>query len=473
MTNKEKAQELYEQGLDLLEDGDIQGSLPYFEKAYKLDSETLEIIESLAIVSNLAGDKDKAIELFGIITKRFPDYLYPYLTYLNLLMDTNNIDLAFDVFDMAEKAIIHAIEDEESDPEIFLLGANIYYQMEFIDEAMMLLYRGMKKFPKNLDFYKDMLVIYYELEIYDEAIKVAGEALKITRKEPTIYLYYGLSLQKLNYVHDALKALNRSYELDSNQAELKKLILKLEEITSRQGNTIEEIIKDSKPKKKYRGIVKWFDEEKGIGSIKSKEIEGNIFLHYSSIRMDGFQTVSENTEVEFTVRNTEKGLIAIQVTLPDSPQTKRYVGEVADFDIRTGLGIIISDELGEIYFHYSGLIDRIIKISESGEKVTFSTFSVEGYTQAFNIKGNEKTKNSDQLESLDTYTGTLKWFDDSVGYGIIETDDGIEMIVQKGQLPVSSENIKDGTKLTFDIDEIEAITGEKVPRAINIRLLDS
>ena len=63
MTNKEKAQKLYEQGLDLLEAGNIEESLPLFEKAYQLDKDTLEIIESYAIVSNLVGDYEKAVEL--------------------------------------------------------------------------------------------------------------------------------------------------------------------------------------------------------------------------------------------------------------------------------------------------------------------------------------------------------------------------------------------------------------------------
>ncbi|PLX19792.1 MAG: hypothetical protein C0601_00920 [Candidatus Muiribacterium halophilum] len=250
-----------------------------------------------------------------------------------------------------------------------------------------------------------------------------------------------------------------------------KLILKLEDITKKQGNTIEEIIKNAKPTKTYKGIVKWFDEEKGIGSIKSDEVKGDIFLHYSSIQMDGFQTVSENTEVEFTIKNTEKGKIAVKVIIPDSPQTKRYNGEIADFDMHTGLGIIISDDLGELYFHYSGLIDRIVKLAKPGEKVTFSTFTVEGYTQAFNIKNKSSNMQKDQIGQPDSNTGILKWFDPSVGYGIIETDDGMEIIIQKGNLPVSHESLKEGTKLVFDIDEIEAITGEKVPRAINVRLV--
>ena len=60
------------------------------------------------------------------------------------------------------------------------------------------------------------------------------------------------------------------------------------------------------------GKVKWFNESKGFGFI---EREGNedVFVHFSSIRGEGFKTLREGQEVEFTVGEGEKGPQALDV----------------------------------------------------------------------------------------------------------------------------------------------------------------
>lgn len=62
------------------------------------------------------------------------------------------------------------------------------------------------------------------------------------------------------------------------------------------------------------GIIKWFNNEKGYGFINSGNSMEDIFVHYSSIRIDGFKTLSEGQEVEFNLIKTEKGLQATNVT---------------------------------------------------------------------------------------------------------------------------------------------------------------
>ena len=62
-----------------------------------------------------------------------------------------------------------------------------------------------------------------------------------------------------------------------------------------------------------RGIVKWFNNEKGFGFIEYQEGK-DIFVHYSMIMLDGYKTLNEGDEVEFMLIETEKGLQAINVT---------------------------------------------------------------------------------------------------------------------------------------------------------------
>ena len=60
------------------------------------------------------------------------------------------------------------------------------------------------------------------------------------------------------------------------------------------------------------GIVKWFSNKKGFGFIE-QENGGDIFVHHSAIKMDGFKTLSEGERVTFDVEETDKGPAAKNV----------------------------------------------------------------------------------------------------------------------------------------------------------------
>jgi CspA family cold shock protein len=63
---------------------------------------------------------------------------------------------------------------------------------------------------------------------------------------------------------------------------------------------------------KERGTVKWFNSAKGFGFIE-REVGEDIFVHYSAIISEGFKTLDEGQEVEFSIENTDKGLQANEV----------------------------------------------------------------------------------------------------------------------------------------------------------------
>lgn len=68
-----------------------------------------------------------------------------------------------------------------------------------------------------------------------------------------------------------------------------------------------------------KGIIKWFNKEKGYGFINGKSDE-DIFVHYTSIKIDGYRTLSEGQEVEYTLIKTDKGLQATNVIPVNQPQ---------------------------------------------------------------------------------------------------------------------------------------------------------
>ncbi|MCY3547605.1 MAG: cold shock domain-containing protein [Gemmatimonadetes bacterium] len=61
-----------------------------------------------------------------------------------------------------------------------------------------------------------------------------------------------------------------------------------------------------------RGTVKWFNDAKGYGFI-SRSSGDDVFVHFTSIQGDGFRTLAEGDEVEFELRETERGLQAANV----------------------------------------------------------------------------------------------------------------------------------------------------------------
>ena len=61
-----------------------------------------------------------------------------------------------------------------------------------------------------------------------------------------------------------------------------------------------------------QGTVKWFSNEKGYGFIARSEGE-DVFVHFSAIAGDGYNTLTEGQAVEFEVVQGPKGLQAASV----------------------------------------------------------------------------------------------------------------------------------------------------------------
>ncbi|OGO16891.1 MAG: cold-shock protein [Chloroflexi bacterium RBG_16_48_8] len=55
-----------------------------------------------------------------------------------------------------------------------------------------------------------------------------------------------------------------------------------------------------------KGTIKWFNASKGYGFITRDE-GGDVFVHYSSIRGEGYRTLEEGQQVEFLIVEGEKG----------------------------------------------------------------------------------------------------------------------------------------------------------------------
>ena len=55
-----------------------------------------------------------------------------------------------------------------------------------------------------------------------------------------------------------------------------------------------------------QGTVKWFNSSKGFGFISQNDGE-DVFVHFKSIKGDGYKTLEEGQKVEFLLGQGPKG----------------------------------------------------------------------------------------------------------------------------------------------------------------------
>ncbi|MDQ2732652.1 MAG: cold-shock protein [Armatimonadota bacterium] len=55
------------------------------------------------------------------------------------------------------------------------------------------------------------------------------------------------------------------------------------------------------------GTVKWFNDSKGYGFITPDDGSRDLFVHHSSVQMQGFRTLREGQAVEFDSVEGPKG----------------------------------------------------------------------------------------------------------------------------------------------------------------------
>lgn len=78
-----------------------------------------------------------------------------------------------------------------------------------------------------------------------------------------------------------------------------------------------------------KGAVKWFNDAKGFGFIEHNDGQ-DVFVHYSVIEWDGFKTLKDGEEVEYELKEGQKGLHAARVRRPVAEKKRMEKKLLAD-----------------------------------------------------------------------------------------------------------------------------------------------
>lgn len=74
------------------------------------------------------------------------------------------------------------------------------------------------------------------------------------------------------------------------------------------------------------GRIKWFSNTKGYGFIQT-ESGKDVFVHYSSIQMDGYKSLDKGDKVEFELLSSEKGEQAQNVQIVEKAPKRKATKE--------------------------------------------------------------------------------------------------------------------------------------------------
>lgn len=119
---------------------------------------------------------------------------------------------------------------------------------------------------------------------------------------------------------------------------------------------------------RLEGHVKWFNALKGYGFIE-RDGEADIFVHYSSIRTDGYRQLEDSDAVEFEIVLTNKGPQARNVYLRRVPEEYRefiggyYTGYV-DCHMDGGYVIILNSDSTMVYCPQTSIGSETLEVDQ-------------------------------------------------------------------------------------------------------------
>jgi len=162
------------------------------------------------------------------------------------------------------------------------------------------------------------------------------------------------------------------------------------------------------------GTVKWFNAQKGFGFITPAAGGEDLFVHQSEIKSQGFRTLNEGENVEYTVKSEDGKDKAVEVTSkgggtgggkgdgrggrsrqqprkwPEGvdPSEGKQIGAVKWFNAEKGFGFIAPASGGEdLFCHQSAIHAPGFRSLMEGEEIEFKVVEERGKMKAIDVTG--------------------------------------------------------------------------------------
>jgi cold shock CspA family protein len=120
---------------------------------------------------------------------------------------------------------------------------------------------------------------------------------------------------------ERLKQLEKVRQLRQEEKQLKEESrFFIEERKLKKERRLEEEQSSKEEGKRLNGKVKWFNGAKGYGFIERKGEEKDIFFHFSAVKKSGLKSLEEGEQLTFEIKNSDKGLSAINLQKVISPR---------------------------------------------------------------------------------------------------------------------------------------------------------
>ena len=150
--------------------------------------------------------------------------------------------------------------------------------------------------------------------------------------------------------------------------------------------------------------------------------------------------------------------------------TEREQGTVKWFNDSRGYGFITRETGGDVFVHFSGIRGTGRRSLQEGQHVEFSVVSGSDGMRAEDVVGDAATA-APAVESApltgERESGTVKWFNDSKGYGFISRDNGGEVFVHYSSVRSSGfKSLTEGQRVEFVVG-----AGTKGPQAQQVVVL--
>lgn len=216
-----KAQEAYEKGMELAQDGKYDKSLPYFEKAIREHSEQAEYYIGYGMALNYLGRHEDAKEEFEKVIQEKDNKISKEnnkQVYYGLAIAEYNLGEYDNVIECCKNALsIEYLEDMDCD--ILYTRMSSLCQKEDWENAKKDCQEIIKKNKRYYDAYFSLAEIEQKLGNQEEA---ANAYLTLIEEDKTYYdAYFGLYRQYLSYGQEeaANELLGQLTALDAKEAE--------------------------------------------------------------------------------------------------------------------------------------------------------------------------------------------------------------------------------------------------------------